>query len=708
MRAGPWQRGWICERKEAVADVLEESIHPPLKPLVRLAISQGNTELVRAYLENGGSADARDQRGRSALYLAATRGSLELCRLLIEHGARTDCVDPEGTTLICSVETAGHADVAAYLRTLSAAVESLAQVSAPPSKVDSPVDEVWGWEAEEQDSVPEDDLALRSVLAEATTVVAAYRIWDDDEDWSELDVELPDFGDLRSRKAVLDDDSRDRLANIVNDASNHGAVPLAQLNELARDMPGGQEAELVSRLIQLVGDMGSVVDESGDGWWPGPGDVDVSDIDDEMLGEAEQYLADLASRRNDPARHFLKSLSRSELLGIDGEQRLGRELAESLMDASRALLGSDAAIQSLSSLGEAVAAGQLRVGMVSRCGGQDGSVGASASGGITLDLERGIDALVSDEDAIEGSHSQIDESAVREFLEALDKVKQAWVSSKGEEWCCESADGLKLTIGGINWISRDLLEHGMEEPLVAASIRRFEVLRATMAEANLRLVSSIARKFLWSNLAGMDLVQEGCIGLLRAVEKFDYTKGFRFSTYATWWIRQGITRAIADQARMIRLPVHMIERIRKLETTARADGFDSPAEMDAGLLADRAGMSIRDVQKALRAEVEPKMIDQEIDLDRETYWCSVDDAEGPEELACRADLRRLVMEAVGELKDKQRRVLVERFGLNDGTERTLEEVGVIHGVTRERIRQIEAKALKTLQHPGRLGAVVED
>ena len=289
---------------------------------------------------------------------------------------------------------------------------------------------------------------------------------------------------------------------------------------------------------------------------------------------------------------------------------------------------------------------------------------------------------------------------VRMYLKEIGKVPlltgpQEVSLAKRIEAGLEAAGNLAEVEGSIALSDEERLEARVADGLMA---------KRQLIEANLRLVVSIAKRYVGRGMLLLDLIQEGNLGLMRAVEKFDYTKGFKFSTYATWWIRQAITRAIADQARTIRIPVHMVETINKVTRVQRQMLQELGREPTIEELGEKLGMVPERVREIQRISQEPVSLEAPVgDEDDSLLGDFVEDpgAIAPADAAARALLTEAVEEALDQLSERERRVVRLRFGLDDGQLHTLEEVGKEFGVTRERIRQIESKTLAKLRHPTR-------
>ena len=315
-------------------------------------------------------------------------------------------------------------------------------------------------------------------------------------------------------------------------------------------------------------------------------------------------------------------------------------------------------------------------------------------------------------DSLEQAGVEIVETDIEEDLsiEGLDLTGEGGEGSEGSGSGDSSDSSDNISIDDpvkvyLKEIGRVPLLTPEEEVELAIRIADGDVsAKQRLSEANLRLVVSIAKRYLGRGMHFLDLIQEGNLGLIKAVEKFDYTKGFKFSTYATWWIRQAITRAIADQARTIRIPVHMVETINKVKKISSQLLHQNGHEPSADEIAEELNMPVDKVREIMRVAQEPVSLETPIGEEEDSHlgdFIPDDDAPAPADAASHTMLREQLMEVLDTLTPREEKVLRLRFGLEDGRSRTLEEVGKEFNVTRERIRQIEAKALRKLRHPSR-------
>ena len=299
----------------------------------------------------------------------------------------------------------------------------------------------------------------------------------------------------------------------------------------------------------------------------------------------------------------------------------------------------------------------------------------------------------------------VDEDALPE-LEELEEIEEVTEEEMNETEAMADTfstdDPVRMYLKEIGKVP--LLTPEEEQDLAKRMAEGDEEAKRRMAEANLRLVVSIAKRYVGRGMLFLDLIQEGNLGLIKAVEKFDYTKGYKFSTYATWWIRQAITRAIADQARTIRIPVHMVETINKVIRVSRQLLQELGHDPSAEEIAAEMNMPVDKVRDILKIAQEPVSLETPIGEEEDSHlgdFIPDEDASEPSEAASFSLLKEQLMEVLDTLTPREKKVLELRFGIVDGRTRTLEEVGKEFNVTRERIRQIEAKALRKLRHPSR-------
>jgi RNA polymerase primary sigma factor len=302
--------------------------------------------------------------------------------------------------------------------------------------------------------------------------------------------------------------------------------------------------------------------------------------------------------------------------------------------------------------------------------------------------------------AADKGDAPVSSDTVRQYLREIGRVDLLTVDD--ERRLAQAIEDGKVAASRID---ADGAVNDREQRVLLRTVNAGQRAKSDLIQANLRLVVSIAKRYSGRGMQFLDLIQEGNLGLMRAVDKFDHTKGFKFSTYATWWIRQAITRSIADQARTIRIPVHMVENMNRVLRTQRELQQQLKADPTEEQLADACAMTVERVREILRISQDPLSLDLTVGEEDDSNlgdFISDPSALAPDEEVTKKDLRRAVEEALDELSDREKEIVRRRFGLDDeGLPRTLEDVGREFGVTRERVRQIEAKTLAKLRHPMR-------
>jgi RNA polymerase primary sigma factor len=722
-----------------------------------MAVWAGAETAVKLHIERGDDLDARDEAGLTPLMIAATRDKSCVCRLLIEAGADLTAIDSAGRSAYAIAVALGAASAAEVIElalaqqihqangtnvlkeetagpmpewgaaiamacavnsgaresetcsTIAAEDETLVGRELPfpedpaelqPSslavrlafEVDGDDLDLSGWEAEEEFLAPvEDRLGVAAHVATQTSI-ARHVAMDDSADWADFEADLP----FHAAPLLLPQDAEGRaqIRALVLRASREGSVPALAVEDACRDANGDRDRDTESLLGVVLNDLGAETDERFEFRSPTESFETFVDPDESMdeavtVNDALEFLDNLRSRNNEPIRLYLREAQRTALLSAEEEVDLTKAMERAADVATDVLSQWPAGIEWVVGAIDSARRGKRSVASI---------VSSARDPSEPVDVPSIDDGVTG---ASVGEYEDEPLTAPEAGAPDLFALGQELASSmtiwrKTEARATLAALALRRSV--LIELSDAVVDRTTESAQYAQAIGSLIGSRDRMVRANLRLVIALARKHTYSGVPLDDLIQSGNIGLLAAVDKFDWRRGFRFSTMATWWIRQAISRSIGDASLVIRLPVHAFEVAQRFPRVL--EGLEKELERPPtiGQLAERVGHGSRKVELYLRASSAPLPIDV---LDEESNLETTESVD-PFERASSAHLRRAIDSLLEELGPKPARVLRLRYGIGLDEARSLEEVGEIFGVTRERIRQIESKALRKLKHPTRL------
>jgi RNA polymerase primary sigma factor len=731
--------------KDPILADMAAACRKTLGPAFRMALLIGAIESVRLHLRAGNDVNSIDDKGRSPLILAASRGRLDICQLLLEEGADPTILDHEGNDALALAQAHGQSEIIALLadvETLGGPVpehstaqnleaEASGKIPVFPSHPGNVIDGEWpdacsplilpslpglgkrtaddipipavpfadydaldpsAWQDEIAAPIPPDDPAPAETAAIVQRLLSLHIPVDTDASWDDVAIELPEPHDLLRHRMPLTSQDQQTLRLLLVEALRDGRICRDRLAGMLPDSASEDSAdpELETGLRLVLGDLGVVIDDEEDT----PDILLGADEDDEeefgdAASEALAFFRRHQTSDADPFFLYVRNLPKDRLTR-DDETALGREIEEGMLEVLAAVTACPAVVAKVRTDAEAILLGEMPARALFEYDPGSQAIGGETSPEIDDDEGRTEDlveapvvdpllspAAVAHLEAIRTACNQaaVDraELAARLFIAGLAQNYLAELQQMAEK---DSANG-------------DL------QAVIEAGHRKTGRARKRLTEANLRLVIYWARKY--GGLPLMDRIQEGNIGLMRAASKFNFRNGAKFSTYAAWWIKQAITRAVTDKARTIRIPVHIYENLRKIQKARQGVPAEGKPEPTADEIASLVEMPVDRVRKLLRVPDEP--------LNFADCWHEVEsvpdlDTPLPEDVSNAKALKPLIRDLLSGLDPRAAEVIRMRFGINRN-EHTLEEVGDIYGVTRERIRQIEAKALRFLQHPSR-------
>lgn len=683
------------------------SVSKHLNPLFKMASLAGVEAAVRLHIRRGDDVNAVDEKGRSPLHLAASKGHVKICSILLEAGADLRKQDKHGNCALSIAMSSGVPSLIELFSNIDAQsnkVKNEATILVEESRtlIDRDEDnfDLSLWESEDDVVVPVNDRECLIQEHQLQNKLSKHVPINTDFDWMDVEIDLPTMQRGRRRRNELDEEEINETRRLLLFGLSEGFIPESFITNLSCSELDDRDEEFESRLRIVLGDLGILTDDE---YWDWQDVYSLGDVDADMevsADDAIDFLSEMTYQDNDPLKAYIKDISGDKLLSREDEIHLATLMEEGLDEAILAISNSNSAINELLRVANKIECGELHSGvMVDRdqTPRDEDVIVENATQGID---EEEID--YEDEDAREN----LDEDGFHTRIHLVRSLYFGTSEDRGKN-LQEALKNLKISWSFLESL-RDTLKSSGDDPIshnnLSVALDKAKNAKCRMTESNLKLVISIAKKYLHRGLMFSDLIQEGNIGLMKAVDKFDHRRGFKFSTYATWWIRQAVTRAIADQARLIRVPVHMVELINQIERVREDAEEKTGFSTDLENISETLSIPLAKVSKALSASHEIVPFTLPVQVGESVINLGdmlLDDAPRPEEQVMNIELRKAIVEALDSLSDKEAEVMKMRFGIDNGDDHTLEECGQFFGVTRERIRQIEVKSLRKLSHPTR-------
>lgn len=741
------------------------AIARPLNQLLRMAVMAGVESAVRIHIDRGDDLNARDASGMTPLMLSAARDKPAICSLLLKAGADHGLLDPSGKTALEIAIAAGSKDTAAILGAVHAPISSVpifeiafdpamrpliqpspsdpfiapdvmaaAGASASMGALEleetaaSPEPELGAlqssaiemdeggefdlsiWEAEHEATPPEADLVVLDSASAIQSAITLYKPIDSSAEWDEIDAYLPEQALPLAR--VDNSERRALLRRLLLRAIREGSVPSLDVEAQSTNEDRSANPEAEAYLTMVVNDLGAEVDERfeyANVFESFEVFVDPEETPDEemALDEALGAIDRAASLRHLPLQIYQREFQPLRLLSAEEEVQLAQSMEASLDAALDALaVWPEGIARTLAAGAEAIAGSRplssIWLGVAEP--DPDPASAESLDAGISEDE---VPEDTADEDAETAVEIWTDAAAVG-FADALRRLDEMAERAEAAPYLRQE---VRQALAALRLNRRFLLElsdaasGSASCPVFGHALASFREVRDQMATANLKLAFFHARKYLYSGEALDDLAQEGNIGLLKAVDRFDWRRGFRFSTYATWWIRQQISRYIFDKSKTIRLPVHIHQRVQRMERVVEAFEKEVGRKPTLDELSERMDLPPPKVAALLRIAPEPIRIDElpvdeMIAVDSRDSYKPLEPADVVDKIQLDIAVARLIS-SLSTKDGREEQVLRLRFGIGVEETMTLNDVGMRFSVTRERIRQIEVKALEKLRHPVR-------